>query len=547
MALHLVRLALGLALAASFVRAGEGGTDVVVYGGTAAGVVAALQVARQGHSVVLIEPGKHLGGLTSGGLGATDMGNKQAIGGVAREFYTRIRKAYQDPALWRFGTMAEFIAGPGKGHVDAEALFAFEPHVAERILREMLSEAKVEVVLNERLDLAHGVVKKDLRIASVRMESGRLFTATIFIDASYEGDLLPGAGVSWTSGREANALYGETLNGVEVAHSTAHQFGLPVDPYITPGDAASGLLPLIEKQPPAADGSADDKLQAFNLRLCLTREADNRIPFAKPEGYQERTYELLLRWYEAGYKDVPLNVVVMPNHKTDANNNQAFSTDAIALNRGYLEAGSQARDRIAEAHQRYIAGLMWTMANSPRMPNAVRERVAALGWAADEFTDNGHLPHALYVREGRRMIGAYVMTELDCVGKRHADDSVGLGSYNMDSHNVQRYVDGAGHVRNEGDVQVRVPAPYGISYRSLTPKTGECDNLLVPVAVSASHIAYGSIRMEPVYMIMGQAAGSAACLAIDGGLSVQKVDYQALRSRLEADHQRLAWPLAAGH
>ena len=541
----LARAACSLIAAMASCTAGEAGTDVVVYGGTAAGVVAAVQVARQGRSVVLIEPGRHLGGVTAGGLGATDMGNKQAIGGMAREFYIRLRKAYEDPALWRYGTAAEFIAGAGKGHVDSEALFAFEPHVAERVLGEMLSEAKVTVVLKERLDLAHGVERSGQRITALHMESGRIFSAAMFIDATYEGDLLPGAGVSFTVGREANATYGETLNGVEVAHATAHQFGLPVDPYITAGQASSGLLPGIEKQPPAADGSGDNKLQAFNLRLCLTREAGNRVPFAKPDGYQEQTYEVLLRWYEAGYKDVPLNIVTMPNHKTDANNNQAFSTDAIALNRGYIEAGYAERERIAEAHQRYTAGLMWTLANHPRVPAAVRERAAAWGWAADEFADNGHLPHALYVREGRRMIGAYVMTEQDCVGKRHPADPVGLGSYTMDSHNVQRYVDAGGHVRNEGDVQVRVPAPYGISYQSLTPKAGECDNLLVPVCLSASHIALGSIRMEPVYMILGQAAGSAACLAIEAKVAVQQLDYQALHARLAADHQRLTWQMAA--
>jgi hypothetical protein len=533
-------LALGLGLGA----AEEGGSDVVVYGGSSAGVMAAVQVARQGRSVVLVEPSRHLGGLTSGGLGATDIGNKEAIGGIAREFYAQVRTAYQDPALWRFGTFADFAAGPGKGRTDHEALFAFEPHVAERVLGDMLRAARVSAVLGERLDLAHGVERTGRTITALRMESGKVFAGRMFIDASYEGDLLPGAGVAWTSGREANATYGETLDGVQRAHATAHQFTLPVDPYVVAGDAGSGLLPGIEAHPPEPDGSADDKLQAFNLRLCLTREPDNRVPFAKPEGYQERTYELMLRWFEAGYKEVPLNIVVMPNRKTDANNNNAFSSDAIALNRTYLQAGWAERERIAQEHQRYTAGLMWTLANHARVPAAVRERASALGWAADEFADNGHLPYALYVREGRRMIGAYVMCEQDCVGKRHPEDPVALGSYTMDSHNVQRYVDGEGHVRNEGDVQVKVPAPYGISYRSLIPKAGECGNLLVPVCLSASHIAYGSIRMEPVYMDLAQAAASAACLAIAGSTTVQEVPYPALRERLLADHQRLAWPLA---
>jgi hypothetical protein len=535
----------GLLLGLGLCGAEEGGSDVVVYGGTSAGVMAAVQVARQGRSVVLIEPSRHLGGLTSGGLGATDIGVKEAIGGIAREFYVQVRSAYQDPALWRFGTFADYAGGAGKGRVDHEALFAFEPHVAERVLGDMLRAAKVVAVLGERLDLAHGVEKSGRAITALRMESGRVFAGRMFIDASYEGDLLPGAGVAWTSGREANATYGETLNGVQRAHATSHQFAVPVDPYLVPGDAGSGLLPSIEAHPPEADGSADDKLQAFNLRLCLTRESENRVPFAKPDGYQERTYELMLRWFEAGYKELPLNIVVMPNHKTDANNNNAFSSDAIGLNRTYLQAGWAERERIAQEHQRYTAGLMWTLANHARVPAAVREHAAALGWAGDEFADNGHLPYALYVREGRRMVGAYVMCEQDCVGKRHPEDPVALGSYTMDSHNVQRYVDGNGHVRNEGDVQVKVPAPYGISYRALIPKAGECSNLLVPVALSASHIAYGSIRMEPVYMGLAQAAASAACLALAGATSVQEVPYAALRERLLADHQRLAWPLAA--
>jgi hypothetical protein len=513
--------------------------DVLVYGGTSGGVIAAVQAGRMGKQVTLIEPGKHLGGMTSGGLGATDMGNQAAIGGVTREFYGRVLKYYQDPAHWKYGTPDTY--GERKAYVHADAMFSFEPHVAEQIFKGMADEANVNVVYGERLDLQHGVKKQGSRIVSITMESGRVFAAKVFIDASYEGDLMAKAGVSYTVGREANATHGETLNGVQKSHAVSHQFTHGIDPHVKPGDASSGLLPGISSETPGEDGQADHRVQAYNYRMCLTDVAENRIPFAKPAKYDERQYEVLLRYYEAGYRELPWRPRGMPDRKTDTNNTGPFSTDFIGMSDAYPDADYATRERIAAAHREYIRGLLWTLANHPRVPENVRAAAGKWGLAPDEFTDNDHWPTQLYVREGRRMIGEFVMTENEVTAKRPVADPVGLGSYNMDSHNCLRYVNAAGHAKNEGDVQVHVPKPYGISYRSLVPKPTECTNLLVPVCMSATHIAYGSIRMEPVYMILGQATGTAACMAIDEKVDVQNMAYESLRDQLRKDKQLVTW------
>jgi len=514
--------------------------DVVVYGGTSAGVAAAVQVARMDKSVVLIEPGRHLGGLSSGGLGATDIGNKQAIGGIAREFYARVRKHYAEPAAWTHETLDQYRKRSGF-HIDEQTMWGFEPHVAEAIFAAMVREAKVRVVRGERLDLARGVEKNGPRIVAVRMESGRRFAARMFIDATYEGDLMAKAGVSYTIGRESNAQYGETLNGGQVAHSVHHQFVKAVDPYLRPGDRPSGLLPGIEPGPPGEDGQGDHRVQAYCFRICTTDVPANRRPWEKPEGYDPRRYELLLRNFEAGDLRVPWAPVPMPNRKTDTNNNFAVSTDNIGMNYDYPDGDYAARERIVREHETYQKGLCWTLANSPRVPEKVRREFQRLALAKDEFTDNGNWPQQLYVREARRMVSDYVMTEANCTGRRVADDPVGLGAYGMDSHNIRRYVDSQGHVRNEGDVQVGGFSPYPVSYRSIVPRASQCTNLLVPVCLSASHIAYGSIRMEPVFMMLGQSAATAAVRAIDSATTVQGVDYAKLRARLARDGQVLAW------
>lgn len=513
-------------------------SDICIYGGTSAGVAAAVQAARMGKSVVLIEPSRHLGGLTSGGLGMTDAGNKAVIGGLAREFYQRVRKHYEDDAAWTRQKKSEFkFLGE-----TPDALFRFEPHVAEKIFNDLVREAGVKVVFGERLELRHGVQKDNqATVNALVMDSGARFVAKVFIDASYEGDLMSRAGVRYTIGREPNAIFGETLNGVQVARAKSHQFTRPVDPYVKPGDPASGLLPAIEPGPPAADGSGDRRLQAYNFRMCLTDVPENMVPFPKPEGYNPLRYELLARYLTPEWNDLFGNHQAMPNKKTDTNNHGGFGTDNIGMNYGYPEADHAGRERMVREHETYQKGLMWFLANDPRVPAAVRARVGAWGLAKDEFVDNGNWPHQLYIREGRRMISDYVHTEHDCRRTRETPEPVGMGSYNMDSHHCQRYVDAEGHVRNEGDVQVDPGGPYMISYRSIRPRAEDCRNLLVPVCLSCSHIAYGSVRMEPVFMILGQSAATAASLAIDGKIDVQAVSYDRLRERLLADKQILEW------
>jgi hypothetical protein len=527
--------------ATSTLRADEPLYDLVIYGGTSGGVAAGVQARRMGKTAVLIEPGRHLGGLTTGGLGATDIGNKGAIGGISREFYQRIKRHYAEPAVWKYEQPGDYRSGRGSETGQDDAMWTFEPHVAEKLMDEFCAEAGLVVVRGERLDLKSGVEKKDGRIVSIRMESGQVFRGRMFIDATYEGDLLAKAGVSYTVGREANSQYGETLSGVQVANATKHQFVKPVDPYVKPGDPASGLLPRVEPGPPAADGSADKRAQAYNYRLCATDQPANRRPWPKPANYDERQYEILLRNFEAGDLRVPWNPVLMPNRKTDANNNFAFSTDNIGMNYAYPDGDYATREKIIREHIDYQQGLLWTLANHPRVPEKIRQHFETWGLAKDEFQDTDNWPHQLYVREARRMVGAYVMTQHNCQGRAVAEDPVGLAAYTMDSHNVQRYVDAQGHVRNEGDVQVGGFAPYGISYRSLVPKAAECQNLFVPVCLSATHISYGSIRMEPVFMVLGQSSATAAALAIDAGTSVQDVDYARLRERLLADKQVLVW------
>jgi len=512
--------------------------DVVVYGGTSGGVVAAVKVVRMGKSVVLIEPGKHLGGLSSGGLGATDIGNKAAIGGISREFYQRIRDYYSKDSAWRQEKRNEF---QGRGHVEGEdAAWTFEPHVAEKVFNDMILEAKIKVVYRERLDLKRGVKKNGTRITEIVMESGRKFRGKMFIDATYEGDLMAKAGVSYTFGREANSKYNETLNGVQVKHSTHHQFIKPVDGYIRPSDRSSGLLPGINSSI-EKDGTGDKRIQAYCFRLCATDVPENRIPWPKPGNYNPMRYELLLRNFEAGDHRIPWNPVMMPNRKTDSNNNFAFSTDNIGMNYDYPDGDYETRRLIIQEHEDYQKGLMWTLANHPRVPQKIREYFQRWGLSKDEFVDNNNWPHQLYVREARRMVSDYVMTQHNCQGRVVADDPIGLAAYTMDSHNTQRYVGENAYVRNEGDVQVGGFPPYPISYRSIVPKESECTNLFVPMCPSSSHMAFGSIRMEPVFMVLAQSSATAAVQAIEEGMAVQKIDYQKLSQRLMADKQVLTW------
>jgi hypothetical protein len=529
--------------------------DVVIYGGTSAGVTAAVQAAVMGKSVVLVNHYRHLGGLTSGGLGRTDFGREAVIGGLARSFYQRVRKYYESDVVWTHESRVEYMDSGRLLRPNDDAQWGFEPQVAERIFHDMIRNAGVCYEPNQALirDYGRGVIKHGRRIAGIRVESGKVYGGKMFIDATYEGDLLAEAGVSYIVGREGNAAYGETLNGIQTANTQNHMFTyrgerypsrpLPVsarvDPYVVPGNPASGLLPGVNPDAGGEDGRADHRVQSYCFRLCLTDVPSNQIPFDPPPGYKEADFELLFRMFEAGEERIPWLPGRMPNRKTDTNNLLAVSLNLVGGADDYPEASYQRRREIEQKHQYWQRGIMHSLAHHPRVPEHVRREVSRWGYAADEFTVNKNWPYAIYVRVGRRMVGEYIMTEHDCRLTRSVPDPVGMGSYQMDSHNVQRYVTPEGYVQNEGNIEVRPPGPYRISYRSITPKRGEVENLLVPVAVSASHIAFGSIRMEPVFMILGQSAATAAVFAIDDDVAVQEVDYAKLRRRLLADGQVL--------
>lgn len=519
--------------------------DVVIYGGTSAGVIAAVQAKKLGKSVVIVGPDVHLGGLSSGGLGYTDTGNKAVIGGLARNFYHRVWVEYQKDTTWAW-QRPEAFGNKGQGTVamdkDERTMWIFEPSVAEKVFEDYVKEFGLTVHRDEWLDRAKGVRKENGRITEITMLSGKSFKGKMFIDATYEGDLLAAAGVSYHVGREANATYGEEWNGnqVGILHH-GHHFGAvkkPISAYKIPGDRSSGLLPRISADAPGVRGEGDKRVQAYCYRWCATDHPDNRIPFPKPPGYDASQYELLGRVLEAGWRQTFHKFDLLPNRKTDTNNHGPFSFDNIGMNYDYPEASYERRKEILAEHRTYQQGLLWFLANDPRVPADVRTEANRWGLPKDEFKDNGHWPHQIYVREARRMVGAFVMTENELTKKQPTPDSVGMGSYTIDSHNVRRYVTPEGNVQNEGDIGVPI-SPYSIAYGSLVPKRGEIANLFAPVACSASHIAYGSIRMEPVFMILGQSAATAAALAIEGNLAVQDVPYAALRARLLADGQVL--------
>lgn len=548
--------------------------EVCVFGATSGGIAAAVQAARMGRSAVIVEPGRYVGGLTTGGLGATDIGNKAAVGGISREFYRRVARHYTNDAVWIHETPEQYFGRREGGQAALSVLsgpdatmWTFEPRVATEVFHRMLAEAAVTVHREQRLKR---VRMRDGWIREIQCESGAVFRAKMFIDATYEGDLLAKAGVSFHLGREANATYGETLNGIR-AETPHHQFIVPVDPYRKPGEPRSGLLPFIQPGDGGRPGDGDHRVQAYNYRLCFTTNQANRLPAVRPPGmsrtrfealqqaadgrlpvtppakYREADFELLGRYFEAliaAGKRPELgqfwHPIWMPNQKTDINNNGGFSTDFIGRNWTYPAAGYAQRGRLDREHEDYMRGLLTYLATNLRVPTNVRREMQIWGPCQDEFPETAGWPSQLYVREGRRMVGDYVMTEEDCRALRVADDAVGLAAYNMDSHNCNRIVKN-GRVENEGDVQVPPMKPYPISYRAIVPQATECRNLLVPVCLSSSHIAYGSIRMEPVFMILGQSAATAAVMAIEEEVAVQRVPYPKLRARLLADHQILAW------
>jgi lysophospholipase L1-like esterase len=522
-----------------------GEADICIYGGTSGGVIAAVQAARMGKSVILVSPTKHVGGLTTSGLGWSDLGSESILGGLSREFYHRLYVHYQKTNAWNWQSAASFSNvgqnGPAFNHTTKLAS-VFEPGVAEDIFKQMLAEWSVPVI-SGLLDLTNGVTMQGQRITAIRMEDGSEYRAQMFIDASYEGDLMAKAGVTYTMGREANATYGETRNGIQSAQAVKNQLPDGIDPYVIPGNPASGLLPGVNASAGGVDGAADNKLQAYCYRMVLTDVAANRVMVAQPADYNEADYELLFRAIAAGQTSIFYKYSLMPNRKTDSNNASGMSTDFIGGNYGpdwnWAEASHARREQSAREHEKWQRGLIWTLQNHPAVPSSIRNAHANWGLPADEFADNDHWPYQIYVREARRMVSDYVMTQSNCLLEVIVPDSVGLAAYTMDSHNTQRHVKN-GFVKNEGDVQHPTAGPYPIAYRSIVPRVGECENLLVPWCLSASHISFGSIRMEPVFMILGQSAATAAALAIDDNVSVQVLNYPTLAAALKTDGQKLS-------
>lgn len=514
--------------------------DVCVYGGTSAGIIAAYTAKKAGKSVLLIEPGKYLGGMTTGGLGATDIGNKYAVTGLGKDFYRRIGSYYNKFEQW-----------------------TFEPHVADQVFADYIREADLNIIKNHQLIT---VKKNGEWITEITVQhseapssaTNQTIRARMFIDCTYEGDLMARSGVSYTLGRERSSQYGERYNGVQL--SDYHQFPDGISPYKVPGDPSSGLLWGVSSEPLQPTGSGDKKIQAYNFRLCLTQDKTNFIPITRPASYNPEQYELLLRTLiKENWKSIHSSlrheklpdgsiqihhgggflIKNMPNGKTDFNNFGGFSTDMIGMNYDYPEADYATRKKIWQAHEDYTKGLLYFLGHDERVPAHIRQEMQSWGYAKDEFKDLGGFSNQLYVREARRMLGETVMTQKHCEGEEVAQDAVGMAAYQMDSHNCQRVIVN-GMVKNEGDVEKPVPAPFPISYRAIVPKRTECKNLLVPVCLSASHIAYGSIRMEPVFMVLAQSAATAAVMAIDGKVSVQQVDVRKLQQRLKQD------PLANG-
>lgn len=521
-------------------------SDIVIYGGTSAAISAAVQVKKMGKSVVVVSPDKRIGGMTTNGLGWTDIGNKEAIGGIAREFYHRVWRYYQTPDVWRWQKFEEFgNRGQGAPAIDGDrrTMWIFEPKAAMEIFESWIIENEIEVYRDEWLDRSTGVELLDRTIIAITCLSGKRFEGKIFMDCTYEGDLMAAAGVNYVTGREGNDIYNETLNGVQTALAQKNQFVNRIDPFIKFGEPQSGLLPRISDWVPAKDGIGDKKIQAYNFRLCLTREGENREPFPKPEIYDPLQYEVLLRTLSRGSRHIFVHFNQIPNAKTDTNNHGSFSTDNIGMNYEYPDGTYSRRKEIIKEHENYLKGYFYFLCNDPRVPEDVRYGMTQWGLARDEFIENSNWPEQLYIREARRMVGKAVMTEHEVTGRKKTDKSIGMGSYTMDSHNVQRYVaideSGKPHVLNEGDFQIDIKKPYQISYEAILPKRIECENLIVPVCLSASHVAFSSIRMEPVFMILGQSAATAAALAVGKEISLHSLTYSDLREQLLKDGQVL--------
>lgn len=503
---------LGLAIPGA--RAETRNFDIVVYGATASGVAAAVSASRQGMHVALVSVDGHVGGMVSGGLSETDKGREEVIGGISREFFERVGKHYDEPIEWRF-----------------------EPRVAEQVFREMLAQANVTQISGVRLREQAGVAVRGHKITAITLGDGTVLRGAVFIDASYEGDLMTAAGVDSTWGRESAAQYGESIAGVRGTQRLTHQFYVRVSPYAADGS----LLPEVQPGPHGPIGQGDKFVQAYGFRMCLTNVAGNMLPFPKPANYDPRRYELLKRYIAAleqlsGRAPSMRQLMIMTplkGGKFDINSLGGFSTDHVGASWEFPTASYKRQAEIWQDHYDYEAGFFYFLANDPSVPRVLREEVSSYGLARDEFVAEHGWPFQLYIREGRRMLGRYVMTEKDITKEVTKPDSIGMGSYQSDSHNVRRIPTPDGAVENEGEQYV-MPVPYEIPYRIMLPKPGEVTNLLVPVCFSASHVAYSTIRMEPQYMILGQAAGIAAVMAARDGVGVADISTSKLQDSLRS-------------
>ncbi|MCP4311552.1 MAG: FAD-dependent oxidoreductase [Bacteroidetes bacterium] len=523
---------------------GDISADVVIYGGTSSAVIAAVQVAKMGRSVIVVSPDRHLGGLSASGLGFTDTGNKAVIGGLAREFYHRLYIHYQAEETWRWQLRSEY-GNVGQGNVALDGqnktMWIFEPSAAEGVFEDLIREYAIPVYRDEWLDRDLDVEISEGVITAFTTLSDKRFKGKVFIDATYEGDLMASAGVNFHTGREGTDVYGEEWNGIQtgVFHH-GHHFSSDISPYRVPGDPSTGLLPGISDEDPGEYGAGDHRIQAYCFRMCLTDLPENRIDISCPVGYDSSQYELMARIFDSGWRETFYKFDPIPNRKTDVNNNGPFSFDNIGMNYDYPEGSYERRREIIREHTLYQKGLLWFLKCDPRVPAEIREQMAPWGYAKDEFTENGGWPYNIYVREARRMISDFVMTENEVLGKAPVDRPIGMGSYTMDSHNTQRYVTPEGFVQNEGDIGVHTP-PYQIDMGSILPVKEECSNLLVPVCLSCSHIAFGSIRMEPVFMILGQSAATLAVISIEEEKGIHDISYERLSTQLLEDGQVLKY------
>jgi hypothetical protein len=532
--------------------------DIVIYGSTPAAIVAAIQTTRMNKTAAIICPTNHIGGMITSGLGWTDSKNGNAIGGIAREFFNRVYNYYESDSAWSQGTRAQYVsqniaAQPGVAIDEKDQVqWTFEAHVAEQILEDWVGELNISIFRNESLIAsADSVIKKGNRIVSIKTQSGQVYDALMFIDASYEGDFMAAAGISYTIGRESRAEFSESLAGVQIAADDSYQ---GMSPYLTDGDPNSGLIQGIDRVLTATDaqelnGTADNiRLQAFNYRVSLTQQSDNQVPFSQPQNYDESSYEILFRYIEAGDNLVPFfTSQLMPNKKTDTNSNGQVSTDFLGGNydavneTNYIEESLEKRTAIANNYKTYTQGFFWTLANHPRVPETIRNSTSTWGYAKDEWASNGNWPYDIYIREARRMQGNYTMTQSDVQSPKGfgTDSIIGLGSYTLDVHEAERIVIGS-VIQNEGLIHVPVSNPFPIPFGSIVPSSNSVTNFLNPVTMSSTHVAFAAIRLEPTYMIMGQSAATAAVLAIEQCVNIQDVDRQSLSDRLEADEQVLS-------